>query len=412
MSQAPERKLLSALDIGTSKVVALVAEVTENDKINVIGIGSQPSRGLKKGVIVNIDSTVKAIQKAVETAEHMADCQLDSVCVGIAGSHIHSFDSNGIVAIRNQEVVAADVERVIEAAKAVALPSDQKIIHILPQDFLIDNQEGIKEPIGMAGVRLEANVHLVTGSISAVQNIVKCVNRCGLEVSDMVLEQLASSYAVLTDDEKELGVCIVDIGGGTTDIAVFCDGAICHTSVIPVAGSQVTSDIAHALRVPTDAAEAIKIEHGCAMSSLVKADDAIEIPSTAGRPPRRLPVQTLSGVVEARCEELLNMISKDLSKKNLLDALGAGIVLTGGASKMKGIIPLAEEVFRVPVRLGSPTHVTGLNDVLDNPMHATGVGLLHYSHMQQKDPLSFEVTEDGSSEGVWKRMKNWFGKHF
>jgi len=412
MTDTSDKKLLSALDIGTSKVVALVAEITEDDKLKVIGIGSQPSRGLKKGVIVNIDSTVKAIQQAIEAAEQMADCQLGSVCVGIAGSHIQSFDSNGIVAVRDQEVVAADIERVIEAAKAVALPSDQKIIHILPQDFLIDNQEGIKEPIGMAGVRLEANVHLVTGSISAVQNIVRCVNRCGVDVSDMVLEQLASSYAVLTDDEKELGVCIVDIGGGTTDIAVFYDGSICHTSVIPVAGSQVTSDIAHALRVPTDAAEEIKIEHGCAMSSLVKADDAIEIPSTAGRPPRRLPIQTLSGVVEARCEELLSMINKDLSDKNILDSLGAGIVLTGGASKMKGLIQLAEEVFRVPVRLGSPTHVTGLTDVLDNPMHATGVGLLHYSHTQQENPMSFESTEDGSSEGVWKRMRSWFGKHF
>lgn len=412
MATRPDTKLLSALDIGTSKVVALIAEVTEQDKINVIGIGSQPSRGLKKGVIVNIDATVKAIQKATEAAEHMADCQIENVCVGIAGSHIQSFDSNGIVAIRDQEVAPADVERVIEAATAVALPSDQKIIHILPQDFLIDNQEGIKEPVGMAGVRLEANVHLVTGSISAVQNIIKCVNRCGLEVADMVLEQLASSYAVLTDDEKELGVCLVDIGGGTTDIAVFYDGAICHTSVIPVAGAQVTSDIAHALRVPTDAAESIKIESGCAMSSLVKADDAIEIPSTAGRPPRRLPIQTLSGVIEARCEELLNMVNEDLIKKNLLDSLGAGIVLTGGASKMKGIIQLAEEVFRVPVRLGLPENVTGLNDVLDNPMHSTGVGLLQYSHLQQQDPLTFETAEQDDSEGVWKRMKNWFGKHF
>lgn len=412
MATRSDIKLLSALDIGTSKVVALIAEVTEEDKINVIGIGSQPSRGLKKGVIVNIDATVKAIQKATEAAEHMADCQIENVCVGIAGSHIQSFDSNGIVAIRDQEVAPADVERVIEAAKAVALPSDQKIIHILPQDFLIDNQEGIKEPVGMAGVRLEANVHLVTGSISAVQNIIKCVNRCGLEVADMVLEQLASSYAVLTDDEKELGVCLVDIGGGTTDIAVFYDGAICHTSVIPVAGAQVTSDIAHALRIPTDAAESIKIESGCAMSSLVKADDAIEIPSTAGRPPRRLPIQTLSGVIEARCEELLNMVNDDLIKKNLLDSLGAGIVLTGGASKMKGIIQLAEEVFRVPVRLGLPENVTGLNDVLDNPMHSTGVGLLQYSHLQQQDPLTFDTPEQNDSEGVWKRMKNWFGKHF
>ena len=412
MTKTPDKRLITALDIGTSKVVALAAEIVENDQLKVIGIGTQSSRGLKKGIIVNIDATVKAIQKAVEAAEHMADCQFDSICVGIAGSHIQSFDSNGIVAIRGQEVDAADVERVVEAAKAVALPSDQKIIHILPQDFLIDNQEGIKEPIGMAGVRLEANVHLVTGSISAVQNIIKCVNRCGLEVSDMVLEQLASSYAVLTEDEKELGVCLVDIGAGTTDIAVFRNGSICHTAVLPVAGAQVTSDIAHALRTPTEAAENIKIEHGCAMSTMIKADDAIEIPSIAGRPPRRLPLQTLTGVVEARCEEILGMVCQNLSEKNLLDSLGGGVVLTGGAAKMKGLTALAEEVFRVPVRMGVPQHIAGLTDVLQNPMHATGVGLLQYHHNQEEETPITGATEESSTESIWQRMKGWFGKHF
>ena len=411
MSKTQDKSLISALDIGTSKVVALVAEVTEQGDVSVIGIGSQPSKGLKKGVIVNIDSTVNAIQKAVEEAEHMADCEIGSVCVGIAGSHIRSFDSNGVVAVRDAEVAAHDVERVIDAAKAVPMPTDQKILHILPQDFLIDSQGGISEPVGMAGVRLEAKVHMVTGSVSAVQNIVKCVNRCGLEVSDMVLEQLASSYAVLSDDEKELGVCLVDIGGGTTDMAVFIEGAIRHTSVIPIAGAQVTSDIAHALRTPTDAAEDIKLQYGCAMTKLVKSDDAIEIPSVAGRPARRLPLQTLSGVIEARCEELLSLVYQNLSQQKLLDSLAAGIVLTGGASKMTGLIPLAEEIFRVPVRLGVPQHVTGLQDVLENPMHATGVGLLLYANAQQGEVMIHGGSIEGA-DGVWSKMRNWFGKHF
>lgn len=404
-------KMVCALDIGTSKVVALIAEIDESDKINIIGVGSQPSRGLKKGVIVNIDATVNAIEKAVNQAEQMAGCDIGAVCVGIAGSHIRSFDSSGVVAVEGSEVSSSDIDRVIDAAKAVAMPMDQQVLHILPQTFIIDNQSDIKEPIGMSGVRLEVHVHMVTGSISAVQNIVKCVNRCGLDVADMALEQLASSHAVLTEDEKELGVCLVDIGGGTTDVAVFVDGAIRHTAVFPVAGAQVTSDIAHALRTPTDAAEAIKIQHGCAMTKLVKNDQAIEIPSVANHPARRLPLQTLANVIEARAEEILSMVLNDLSTNNLLESLSGGIVLTGGASKLHGFINLAQEVFRMPVRMGLPCNVTGVTDVINNPMHATGAGLLLYSHIKSQ---SSKVDCDDNLEeyhGIWTKMKRWFGKH-
>ena len=414
MSRTPDKNLICGIDIGTSKVVALVAEVSENNALHVIGVGVQASRGLKKGVIVNIDTTVKAIQAAVEEAEHMADCEISSVSVGIAGSHVRSFNSNGVVAIRNQEVSNADVERVIEAARAVAIPADQRILHILPQEFLIDNQEGIKEPVGMSGVRLEAKVHIISGSISAAQNIVKCINQCGLEVSDLVLEQLASSYAVLTEDEKDLGVCLIDIGGGTSDIAVFTEGAIRHTAVIPIAGAQVTSDIAHALRTPTQYAEAIKCQHGVALTSMAHDDESIEVPGVSERPGRRLSMQTLASVIEARYEELFQLIDRNLKNSGLANDLSAGIVLTGGSSKLPGVLELAEEVFRIPVRLGVPQHTTGLNDVVCNPIHATGVGLLQYA-LQQQD-TSGEMTFDepvlSDSENVWARMKSWFSRHF
>lgn len=407
-----DKNLITALDIGTSKVVALVAEVGPEKTVNVIGVGVQPSRGLKKGVIVNIDATVQAIKRAVEEAEHMADCQMNGICAGVAGGHIHSFNSNGVVAIRNQEVNSADIDRVIEAAKAVAIPADQRILHILPQEFIIDHQEGIREPLGMSGVRLEARVHMVSGSISAAQNIVKCVNQCGLQVSDLVLEQLASSYAVLTEDEKELGVCLVDIGGGTADISLFTGGAIRHTHVIPIAGNQVTSDIAHALRTPTQYAEAIKIQHGVALTRLVNPDESIEVPGVGDRPGRRLSMQTLAGVIEARYEELFSLIYQNLQEHGFLDTLAAGVVLTGGSSMMNGVLELAEEVFRIPVRLGVPQQVTGLTDVVCHPIHATGVGLLLYSMHQQQESLQFDVPVMMDEASVWQRMKQWFTKYF
>lgn len=407
MSKKADKNLIVGLDIGTSKVVAIVAEVSGDGEMDIIGIGSHPSRGLKKGVVVNIESTVQSIQRAIEEAELMAGCQIHSVYAGIAGSHIRSLNSHGIVAIRDSEVGQGDVERVIDAARAVAIPADQKILHILPQEFIIDKQEGIREPVGMSGVRLEAKVHMVTGAVSAAQNIVKCVRRCGLEVDDIILEQLASSNSVLTDDEKELGVCLVDIGGGTTDIAVFTDGAIRHTAVIPIAGDQVTNDIAVALRTPTQHAEEIKIKYACALRQLATPDETIEVPSVGDRAPRRLARQTLAEVVEPRYEELLTLIQAELRRSGFEDLIAAGLVLTGGSSKMEGVVELAEEVFHVPVRLGAPQHVSGLVDVVRNPIHATGVGLLLFGS-QGGYAKGSDVAVGGSSKGVWARMKSWF----
>ncbi|MFZ0469029.1 MAG: cell division protein FtsA, partial [Thiogranum sp.] len=359
MAKKFEKNMIVGLDIGTSKVVAIVGEIATDGGIEIIGIGSHPSKGLKKGVVVNIESTVHSIQRAVEEAELMAGCQIHSVYAGIAGSHIRSLNSHGIVAIRDKEVTPNDVERVIDAARAVAIPADQKILHILPQEFVIDDQDGIREPVGMCGVRLEAKVHMVTGAVSAAQNIVKCVRRCGLEVDDIILEQLASSYSVLTEDEKDLGVCLVDIGGGTTDIAIFTEGSIRHTAVIPIAGDQVTNDIAVALRTPTQYAEEIKIKYACALTQLAARDESIEVPSVGDRPPRRLARQSLAEVVEPRYEELLTLVQAELRRSGFEDLIAAGIVLTGGSSKIEGLVDLAEEVFHMPVRLGVPQSVMG-----------------------------------------------------
>ena len=411
MVKKSEKNLIVGLDIGTSKVVAIVGEVLEDGELEVVGIGSHPSRGLKKGVVVNIESTVHSIQRAVEEAELMAGCQIHSVYAGIAGSHIRSLNSHGIVAIRDKEVSPTDVERVIDAARAVAIPADQKILHILPQDFVIDNQEGIREPVGMSGVRLEAKVHMVTGAVSAAQNIIKCVRRCGLEVDDIILEQLASSYAVLMEDEKELGVCLVDIGGGTTDIAVFTEGAIRHTAVIPIAGDQVTNDIAVALRTPMQHAEEIKIKYACALTQMATADESIEVPSVGDRPPRQLARHTLAEVVEPRYEELLTLIQAELRRSGFEDLIASGIVLTGGSAKIEGLVDLAEEIFHMPVRLGTPQYVTGLVDVVRNPIYATGVGLLLFGH-QNRDQRSLDIGLGKGLKGVWERMKGWFQGNF
>ena len=411
MSKKPANNLIVGLDIGTSKVVAIVGEVTVEGDIDIIGIGTQASRGLKKGVVVNIESTVQSIQRAVEEAELMAGCQIRSVYAGIAGSHIRSINSHGIVAIKDKEVTAADVARVIDAAKAVAIPADQRILHVLPQEFVIDNSEGIRDPISMSGVRLEAKVHLVTGAMSAAQNIIKCVRRCGLEVDDIILEQLASSAAVLTEDEKELGVCLVDIGGGTTDIAVFSDGAIRHTAVIPIAGDQVTNDIAVALRTPTQYADDLKIKYACALRQLASEDETIEVPSVGDREPRRLARQTLAEVVEPRYEELLSLVQAELRRSGFEEICAAGVVLTGGSSKMEGAIELAEEIFHMPVRLGYPQHISGLVDVVRNPIHSTGVGLLLFGNRQQSGLSSYQLDEN-SEAGVLARMKSWFQGNF
>ena len=406
-----DRSLIVGLDIGTSKVSAIVGEITADDGIEVVGIGFHPSRGLKKGVVVNIESTVQSIQRAVEEAELMAGCQINSVFTGIAGNHIRSLNSHGIVAIRDKEVTRGDVDRVIDAARAVAIPADQKILHILPQEYIIDKQEGIREPIGMSGVRLESKVHMVTGAVSAAQNIIKCVRRCGLEVDDIILEQLASSESVLLEDEKDLGVCLVDIGGGTTDIAVFNDGAIRHTAVIPIAGAQVTNDIAVALRTPTQNAEEIKIRYACALAKLAAPEETIEVPSVGDRPPRRLARQTLGEVVEPRYEELLTLIQAELRRSGYEDLIAAGMVLTGGSSKMEGLIGLAEEILHMPVRIGVPHTVFGLIDMVRNPIHSTGVGLLQFGHRHGTHRVPADA-EDGGFRAVLKRMKSWFEGNF
>src|ERR1700678_1849007 len=399
MAKRSDRNLLVGLDIGTSKVVAIVGEIGHDGSINIVGLGSHPSQGMKRGVVVNIESAVTSIQNAVEEAELMAGCQIYSAYTGIAGSHIRSINSHGIVAIRDKEVTQADVDRVIDAAKAVAIPADQKILHILPQEFIIDSQEGIRDPIGMSGVRLEAKVHIVTGADSAAQNIVKCVQRCGLAVDDIVLEQLASSYAVLTEDEKDLGVCVVDIGGGTTDIAVFAGGAIRHTAVIPIAGDQVTNDIAVSMRTPTQYAEDIKIKYACALSQLANPDESIEVPSVGERPARRLARQTLAEIVEPRYEELFGLVREELRRSGFEEVIAAGVVLTGGSAKMEGAIELAEEIFHVPVRLGLPGHVKLLADVVRNPIYSTGVGLLLYAR-ENSMPASRSASLNGNVAGV------------
>jgi len=411
MVKKTDKNIIVGLDIGTSKVVAIVGEVKDDNTIEIIGLGSHPSRGLKKGVVVNIESTVQSIQRAVEEAELMAGVEIDSVYAGIAGSHVSSLNSHGIVAIKDREVTHADVERVIDAARAVPIPADQKILHILPQEFIIDNQEGIHDPVGMSGVRLEARVHMVTGAVSAAQNIIKCVRRCGLEVEDLILEQLASSYSVLEDDEKDLGVCLVDVGGGTTDIAVFTGGSIRHTGVIPIAGDQVTNDIAVALRTPTQHAEEIKLKYACALTQLASPDETIEVPSIGDRPPRRLSRQTLAEVVEPRYEELLTLIQGELRRSGFEGLVAGGVVMTGGSSKMEGLIDLAEEVFHMPVRLGVPQYVTGLVDVVRNPIHATGVGLLLFGYHNRAVRVP-EISGNNGIKTVWNRMKSWFQGNF
>ena len=411
MGNTTENKMIVGLDIGTSKVVAIVGAITEAGVIEVVGIGSHPSRGLKKGMVVNIESTVQSIQRAIEEAELMAGCQIHSVYAGIAGSHIRSLNSHGIVAIKDREVYSHDLDRVIDAAQAVAIPADQKVLHILPQEYVIDAQEGIKEPLGMSGVRLEAKVHLVTCAVNASQNIEKCIRRCGLEVEDIILEQLASSYSVLTDDERELGVCLVDIGGGTTDIAIFTEGAIRHTGVIPIAGDQVTNDIAMALRTPTQNAEEIKIKYACALTQLAGADETVKVPSVGDRLPRDLSRQALAEVVEPRYDELFTLVQAELRRSGYEDLIAAGIVLTGGTSKMEGVIELAEEIFHSPVRIGTPQNIQGLTDIVRNPIYATGVGLLQYGLKQQVDSETGGPVIN-SGPGFFAKARSWFQNNF
>lgn len=412
MVKKSEPNLIVGLDIGTSKVLAIVAEISAAGEVEIIGVGHHPARGMRKGVVSNIESTVQSIQRAIEEAELMAGCQIYSVYAGIAGAHINSFNSHGVVAIRDSEVKQNDIERVIEAAQALAIPTDQKILHILPQDFIIDGQEGIREPIGMSGVRLEAKVHIITGAVSAAQNVIKCIRRVGLEVDDIILEPLASSQAVLTDDERELGVCLIDIGGGTTDMAVFIDGAIRHTAVIPIAGDQITNDIAVALRTPTQAADEIKKKYGCALSQATGSNEIIETPSIGDRPAQQLTRQLLAEVVEPRVEELFGLAQAELRRSGYEDLISSGIVLTGGTSKMEGMVELAEEVFHAPVRLGMPQYSGGLSEVVRNPIYSTGAGLIQFGHSNRSNVRKEKLKTESSFNSVWQRMKNWFQGSF
>ena len=412
MAKRDDEQLIVGLDIGTSKVLAIVGEIGATGEVEIIGVGHHPSRGMKRGVVVNIESTVQSIQRAVEEAELMAGCQIHSVFAGIAGSHIASFNSHGIVAIKDKEVGQGDVDRVLEAARALAIPTDQKLLHILPQEFIIDKQDGIREPIGMSGVRLEAKVHIVTGAVSAAQNIVKCVRRCGLEVDDVILEQLASSLSTLTEDEKELGVCLIDIGGGTTDISVFTEGAIRHTAVIPIAGDQVTNDIAIALRTPTHYAEEIKQKYGCALTQLAHRDETLEVASVGDRPPRKLSRQMLAEVIEPRIEELYGLVQAELRRSGFEDVLGSGVVITGGSSKMEGMVDLAEEVFHMPVRLGMPQYIGGLKGVVQNPIFATGVGLVIYGARARQGKSFASRPAVNGMKGLVAKMRGWFEGNF
>lgn len=414
MAKKTERNLIVGLDIGTSKVAAIVGELTGDGYLEVIGFGSTPSKGLKKGIVVNLETTVQSIQRAIEEAELMAGCQIKSVFAGIAGSHIRSRNSLGVVAIKDKEVTQYDIDRVIDSARAVAISADQKVLHILPQEFIIDTQEGIKEPIGMSGIRLEAKVHIVTSSVSASQNIIKCIRRCGLEVDDIVLEQLASCHSVLTDDEKELGVCLIDIGGGTTDIAVYIEGAIKHTAVIPIAGDQVTNDIAVALRTPTTNAEEIKQRFACAMTKLLHEDEEeIEVPSISDNKPfRKISRQTLADIIEPRYEELMLLVQSELRRVGYEEQIAAGIVLTGGSSQVWGLVELAEEIFHMPVRMGSPQNVTGLTEVVKNPIHSTGVGLLMYGRDHHQQQGLHRIADHDSGSSFLSKIKNWFQGNF
>jgi cell division protein FtsA len=405
------KNLIVGLDIGTSKIVAIVAEVTPEGTFDIIGLGSQPSRGLKKGVVVNIEATMASIQRVLEEAEVMADRPITDVYTGVAGSHIRSLNSSGMVAIKEKEVTQADIDRVIETAKAIAIPNDQQILHILPQEFIIDGQEDVREPLGMSGLRLEVKVHIVTGAVSAVDNITKCVRRCGLEVRDVILQPLASAIAVLHDDEKELGVCLIDIGGGTTDIAVFAGGAIRHTAVIPIAGDQVTNDIAMTLRTPTKEAEELKLRYGCALRQLANAKDVVEVPGVGERAPRKLSRQTLAEVIEPRIEELYKLVQGELRRSGFEELLSSGIVLTGGSALLQGMTELGEEVFHLPVRVGVPAYTGGLADVVRSPRYATAVGLLTEGRDQYLRALVSREQTAGLG-GVAERMKQWFKANF
>jgi cell division protein FtsA len=405
-----KNNLIVGLDIGTYKVCAVVGEMGEHG-VEIVGVGIHPSNGLRKGVVINIESTVNSIKRAIEEAEIMAGCEIHSAFTGIAGGHIKGFNSHGVVAVKNKEIAKGDIDRVIDAAKAVAIPMDREILHILPQEFLIDDQDGIKEPLGMSGVRLEAKVHIVTGAVASAQNIIKCCNRTGLSVADFVLEPLASSEAVLTPEEKELGVALVDIGGGTTDIALFQDGAVKNSAVLSVGGNHLTSDIAAGLRTPIAEAERIKQRYGYAKVAMAAKDESVEVPSMGGRNPRTISREILCEIIEPRLEEMFQLIQREIAKSGYEDSLASGMVMTGGSTLLPGMIEMAEETFNMPVRMGVPTQVGGLIDVVSSPVYATGVGLVLYG-MSRQDKNHFRVREKNIYFKVKNRMREWCSEFF
>jgi len=402
--------LVVGLDIGTTKICTVVGEVVDG-QVQIIGLGTHPSKGLRKGVVVNIESTVQSIKRAVEEAELMADCHITSVYAGIAGGHIKGINSHGIIAVKNKEITSNDVRRVIDAASAVAIPMDREIIHVLPQEFIVDGQDGIKDPVGMSGIRLEGKVHIVTGAITSAQNIIKCANRAGLDVADIVLEQLGSSEAVLTPEEKELGAAIIDIGGGTTDLVIFSNGSIKHTAVFSLAGSHITHDISVGLRTPIEEAEKIKIRYGCALTSMVRKDETIEVPSVGGRRPRVLSRQTLAEIIEPRVEEILTLVYEEVVRMGYAHLIPAGVILTGGSSIMEGVPELTEQIFNLPVRRGIPTGISGLVDLVSSPIYATGVGLVLYGS-RNRAKNRFRVGEENLFSKVTHRMREWIGEFF
>ena len=407
MARVPKKDFIVGLDIGTTKICAIVGEVTENG-IDIVGIGTHPSTGLRKGVVINIESTVDSITKAIEEAELMAGSKITSVYAGIAGGHIKSFNSHGIVAVKDKEITEGDVQRVLDAAKAIAIPMDREVIHVVPQEYIIDDQDGIKEPVGMSGVRLESKVHIVTGAVSSAQNIIKSCNKSGLNVTEIVLEPIASGEAVLTHDERELGVVLVDIGGGTSDLAIFSQGALVHTGVLTLGGNHITNDIAVGLRTPQNEAEKIKIKYGCAMSSLVKGDETIEVPSVGGRKPRTVPRKLLAEIIEPRVEEIFSLIQREIVKSGYQDLLASGIVITGGTTILDGMVELAEFIFDMPVKRGVPIGVGGLKDVVNSPKFATGVGLLKYAARKNASRTKFPVRDRAKVyDKVRSSMKGW-----
>ena len=407
---AKKEPVVVGLDLGTTKICTVVGEMVD-DRVNIIGLGTYPSKGLRKGVVINIESTVQSIKKAVEEAELMAGCEITSVYAGIAGGHIKGINSHGVIAVKNREITANDVKRVIDAASAVAIPMDREVIHIIPQEFIVDDQDGIKDPVGMSGVRLEGRVHIVTGAITSAQNIIKCANRAGLDVDDIVLEQLGSSEAVLTPEEKELGVAIIDIGGGTTDLIIFANGSIKHTAVVSLAGSHITSDISMGLRTPLEEAEKIKIRYGCCLASMVRKDETIEVPSVGGRKPRVLSRQTLAEIIEPRVEEILTLVQDEVARTGFGNLIASGMILTGGSTILEGMPELAEQIFNLPVRRGTPIGIGGLVDMVNSPMYATGVGLVLYGS-RNKEQARFKVGEGNIFSKVTHRMKEWIGEFF